>query len=184
MSKELLRPELFCKVNKIIVDEDLKISPEQALELSALYEATVAQLKTGQLITGKVVKAGSGGVVVDISYKSDGVIPRYEFTDHELQSLKPGDDIEVPTLNGKVRLKIPVGTQADKIFRLKGKGIPELNGYGRGDQLVKISLYTPEKIDKEEKKLIEKLADFETKHLHNVQKNHAKKKKGFFRQFV
>lgn len=95
-----------------------------------------------------------------------------------------GDDIEVPTLNGKVRLKIPVGTQADKIFRLKGKGIPELNGYGRGDQLVKISLYIPEKIDKEEKKLIEKLAEYETKHLQNVQKNYKKKKKGFFRQFV
>ena len=95
MAKELLRPELFCKVNKIIVDEDLKLAPEQIKELSALYEATVAQLKPGQLITGKIVKADSGGVVVDISYKSDGVIPRYEFSDHELKSFKPGDDIEV-----------------------------------------------------------------------------------------
>lgn len=95
-----------------------------------------------------------------------------------------GDDIEIPTLNGKVKLKVPSGTQADKIFRLKGKGILELNGYGRGDQLVKVSLITPDKISGKEKELVEKLAEFEAKHLQKVQKDYAKKKKGFFNQFI
>jgi molecular chaperone DnaJ len=95
-----------------------------------------------------------------------------------------GDDIEVPTLDGKVKLKIPSGTQADKIFRLKGKGIPELNGFGRGDELVKVSQYTPERISSEEKKLLEKLAEFEEKHLLKEGKDRSKKKKGFFSQFT
>jgi molecular chaperone DnaJ len=95
-----------------------------------------------------------------------------------------GDDIEVPTLDGKVKLKIPNGTQSGKIFRLKGKGIPELNGFKHGDQLVQVSLYTPEKISSDEKKLVEELAEFEKKHLQKSSKDRKKKKKGFFSQFV
>ena len=52
-------------------------------------------------------------------------------------------EVEVPTLEGKVKLKIPAGTQSGKILRLKGKGIVDLHGYGRGDQLVKIVVETP-----------------------------------------
>ncbi len=95
-----------------------------------------------------------------------------------------GSEIEVPTLNGKVKLKIPGRTQAGKIFRLKGKGIPELNGFGRGDLLVQVFLYTPDKLNSEEKKLIEKLAEFEKEHLKKYSRHKSKKKKGFFKQFV
>jgi molecular chaperone DnaJ len=64
-----------------------------------------------------------------------------------------GSEVEVPTLTGKVVLKIPAGTQAGKIFRLKGKGIQHLNHYGSGDELVRIRVETPEHLSKEEKEL-------------------------------
>ena len=59
-----------------------------------------------------------------------------------------GTEIEVPTLDGKVKLKIPAGTQSGKILRLKGKGIVDLHGYGRGDQLVKVIVETPRQPDR------------------------------------
>jgi molecular chaperone DnaJ len=69
-----------------------------------------------------------------------------------------GDQIEVPTLDGKVNIKVPAGTQSGKLFRLKGKGIPHLHGYGRGDELVIIVVWTPAKLSRDEKELFEKLA--------------------------
>jgi molecular chaperone DnaJ len=68
-----------------------------------------------------------------------------------------GDQTEVPTLDGKVSLKIPSGTQSGKIFRLKGKGIPHLHGYGSGDELVRIVVWTPTKLSREERELLERL---------------------------
>ncbi|MBI4372615.1 MAG: molecular chaperone DnaJ [Candidatus Omnitrophica bacterium] len=66
-----------------------------------------------------------------------------------------GTQIEVPTLDGKVRLKIPPGTQSGKVFRLKGKGVPDLRGYGTGDELVRINIEIPEHLSGEEKRLLE-----------------------------
>jgi molecular chaperone DnaJ len=63
----------------------------------------------------------------------------------------------VPTLSGKVLLKVPAGTPSHKIFRLKGKGIPRLNSYGRGDQLVRVVAWVPDKLSKREKELLEEL---------------------------
>ncbi len=54
-----------------------------------------------------------------------------------------GDEIEVPTLYGKVKLKIPVGTQTGTTFRLRGKGVPNVRGYGTGDQHVQVKVITP-----------------------------------------
>ncbi|PLX15058.1 MAG: molecular chaperone DnaJ [Salinivirgaceae bacterium] len=68
-----------------------------------------------------------------------------------------GTTAEVPTVEGKVKIKIESGTQSGKILRLRNKGIPQVNGYGRGDMLVQVNVWIPEKISKEEKKLIEKL---------------------------
>jgi molecular chaperone DnaJ len=65
----------------------------------------------------------------------------------------------VTTIDGKVNLKVPAGTQSEKIFRLKGKGLPELHGRSNGDQLVKVHVKTPEKISKAAKELLEKLAE-------------------------
>lgn len=69
-----------------------------------------------------------------------------------------GVSIEVPTLTGKVRLHIPEGTQSGKVFRLRGKGIPHLNGYGHGDQLVKVIVWTPTGLNEREKELFRELA--------------------------
>lgn len=70
-----------------------------------------------------------------------------------------GGDVEVPTLNGKVNIKIPAGTQPGKILRLRGKGLPELHGYGTGDLLINVSVYIPEHLNKEERDLMEKLRE-------------------------
>jgi molecular chaperone DnaJ len=70
-----------------------------------------------------------------------------------------GDTVEIPTLEGKVKIKIDAGTQPGKILRLRGKGIPEVNGYGKGDLLVNINVWVPKKLSKEEKKTIEKMAE-------------------------
>jgi molecular chaperone DnaJ len=74
-----------------------------------------------------------------------------------------GSNTMIPTLEGKVSLKIPPGTQSEKIFRLRGKGLPALHREERGDQLVKVHVKTPEKLSKEEKELFEKMAELETK---------------------
>ncbi|MFP4288718.1 MAG: molecular chaperone DnaJ [Bacteroidales bacterium] len=70
-----------------------------------------------------------------------------------------GCSIEVPTLEGKARIKIDPGTQSSKVLRLKGKGLPSVNAYGRGDLLVNINVWTPQNLSKEEKKTLEQLAD-------------------------
>ena len=64
---------------------------------------------------------------------------------------------EIPTIDGKVKVKIEAGTQPEKILRLGGKGIPDVNGYGKGDLLVKIHAWVPQKLTSEEKKQLEKL---------------------------
>ena len=68
-----------------------------------------------------------------------------------------GTNVEVPTVDGKVKLKIDAGTQGGKILRLRAKGIPELNTTHRGDQLIHINIWTPQKLSNEEKELLEKL---------------------------
>lgn len=66
-----------------------------------------------------------------------------------------GAQIEVPTIDGKVKIKIEPGTQSGKILRLKGKGIRDINGYNRGDQLIHVNVWTPKQLSKEEKQALE-----------------------------
>jgi len=68
-----------------------------------------------------------------------------------------GDKIDVPTLTGKARLSIPSGTQTGKVLRMRGKGLPHLQSKGRGDQLIRIVVWTPTKLSEEEKKLFSEL---------------------------
>ncbi len=70
-----------------------------------------------------------------------------------------GSPVEIPTLEGRVKVKIEAGTQPGKILRLRGKGLPEVNAYGRGDILVKINVWIPKDLSKEEKKTMEKLGE-------------------------
>ncbi|MBT3304175.1 molecular chaperone DnaJ [Candidatus Woesearchaeota archaeon] len=69
-----------------------------------------------------------------------------------------GGEVEVPTLTGEATLKIPAGTQSETVFKMKGKGIPHLNGYGTGSENVKVTVQVPKKLNKKQKKLLE---DFE-----------------------
>jgi molecular chaperone DnaJ len=70
-----------------------------------------------------------------------------------------GTSVDVPTIGGAARIKIPPGTQGGKIFRLKGKGFPILNSYGRGDQLVHVNVYVPKRLSAEERNVLEKLRE-------------------------
>ena len=70
-----------------------------------------------------------------------------------------GGEVEVPTIDGKARIKIAPGTHAGKVLRLRGKGLPDVNGYGRGDIMVVVDITIPDEITKEERQLIEKLAE-------------------------
>ena len=69
-----------------------------------------------------------------------------------------GDEIRVPSLDGKLDLKIPPGTQSGETFRLKGKGIPHINAKKRGDLLVKVHVTTPQRLDKNQRRLLQELA--------------------------
>ncbi len=86
-----------------------------------------------------------------------------------------GTNIEIPTVEGKARIKIPSGTQAGKVLRLRGKGLPDINAYGRGDLLININVWTPKSLNKEEKAILEKLAQSD-----NFKPNPTSKDKGFF----
>jgi molecular chaperone DnaJ len=68
-----------------------------------------------------------------------------------------GTSIEVPTIDGRAKIKIPNGTQSGKVFRLKGKGFPAVNSYEKGDQLVHVNVWTPQHLSQDEKTILEKL---------------------------
>lgn len=75
-----------------------------------------------------------------------------------------GTTVEVPTLNGNEKIKIPKGTQYGKIFRLKGKGFPHLRGFGKGDQIVQTLVEVPTDLSKKEEKLLKELAKLRGEH--------------------
>ncbi len=86
-----------------------------------------------------------------------------------------GTSVEIPTLDGKAKVKVDAGTQSGKVLRLKGKGLPHLNSYSKGDLLVNINVWTPQNLTSEEKKLLEKLRDSE-----NFKPRPGKNDKSFF----
>ncbi len=86
-----------------------------------------------------------------------------------------GNSVEVPTIDGKARIKIDPGTQPGKLLRLKGKGLPSINSYGKGDLIIHVNIFVPEKISKEEQSLIDKMKD-----LPGFKPGHDQKGKGFF----
>ena len=71
------------------------------------------------------------------------------------------ETVEIPTIEGKVKVKIEAGTQPGKILRLRGKGLPDVNGYGKGDLLAKVNVWIPKNLSKDEKKLVEKMKEAE-----------------------
>lgn len=88
-----------------------------------------------------------------------------------------GGSVEVPTVEGKVKVNVAPGTQPGKVLRLRGKGLPSVNRYGTGDLLINIGVYIPENLDKDEKAIMEKLLDSK-----NVKPNSAASR-DFFSRF-
>ena len=134
-----------------------------------------AGVATGNYITikgeGDVGPKGgaAGDIFVFIEERKDNIFERHG--DDILYTLPIsipqavlGDEVEIPTLTGKARLHIDAGIQSGKILRMRGKGIPHLNGHGKGDQLVKIIVWIPSKLNKEAKGLIEKLGKYKEVH--------------------
>lgn len=117
-------------------------------------------------MSGKGNAAPRGGVPGDLiilieeipheTLKRDGTNVIYDlyvnFVDAAL-----GTSVEIPTIDGKAKIKIESGTQGGKILRLKGKGVPEVNSYHKGDQLVYVNVWTPKALSSEEKELLERL---------------------------
>ncbi len=86
-----------------------------------------------------------------------------------------GSSVEVPTIDGKVKIKIEPGTQSGKILRLRGKGIKDIDGYGKGDQLIHVNVWTPKQLSKEEKDMLESFRDSK-----NFEPDPTSNEKGFF----
>ena len=86
-----------------------------------------------------------------------------------------GTQVEVPTIDGRAKIKIPPGTQSGKIFRLKGKGFPAVNSYEKGDQLIHVNIWTPQNVTTEEKAMLDKLS-----HSPNFKPNPDKNERSFF----
>jgi len=82
---------------------------------------------------------------------------------------------DVPTIGGKVRIKLDAGVQSGKILRLRGKGLPSLEGYRTGDILIHVNVWTPQKLNDEQKKMFEKM-----KNDKELQPNPSKSQKSFF----
>ncbi|MCB0401854.1 MAG: molecular chaperone DnaJ [Flavobacteriales bacterium] len=136
-------------------------------------------------VTGKGNAGPKGGIPGDLivlieeiphdTIKRDGVNLLYDlylnFVDAAL-----GTECEIQTITGKVKIKIEPGTQSGKVLRLKGKGLPNIQGYGgKGDFLIYVNVWTPQKLSKEEKATLEKLRGSE-----NFKPNPTSKDKGFF----
>jgi molecular chaperone DnaJ len=119
-----------------------------------------------------------GDILVLIHEKQDDLFERHgndivvEYPVSVSQAVL-GDEILVPTLSGKVKMKIPAGTQSGRLFRLKGQGIQGLNTYSKGDEIVRITVVIPTKLSKEENDLFTQLKEFDSK-------RDLKPGKGFF----
>jgi molecular chaperone DnaJ len=117
---------------------------------------------------GEAGKSGgpAGDLYVQVLVKPHEI---FERQDHEILSIIPvhystvvlGAEIEVPTVDGMVSMKIPAGTQSGKLFRLRGKGVPILGTNQRGDHHVQISVHVPKKISQRHRELLEELKELD-----------------------
>jgi molecular chaperone DnaJ len=135
-------------------------------------------------MTGKGNAPARGGVpgnlLVVIEEKADDLFKREENNIHynlyiSFIDAAVGGEATVPTIEEKVKVKIPAGTQSGKVLRLRGKGIRDINGYGKGDQLIHVHVWTPQQLTKEEHEM---LASF--RGAPNFEPNPSKKERSFF----
>ena len=102
-----------------------------------------------------------------------GTGPRREEAPITFAQAVLGAELEIPTIDGKVKYDLPEGTQSGSTFRLKGKGIPSINGRGRGDQYVTVYIETPRNLTKEQKEALRKFAE-------TMGDENYEERKGFF----
>jgi len=126
---------------------------------------------------GEFGKAGYGDLFVELFVQPDDLFERQGddiFLELPISFSQAalGDEIDIPTIRGKVKMKIPSATQSGTIMRLKNEGVDNVNGYGTGDQHVRIQIVTPKKVNKTQKDLFKRLA--------KENKEKLKIKKGFF----
>lgn len=150
-----------------------------------------AGVDTGQRLklTGEGEAGERGGPPGDL-YVVINILPHAFFTRDEFDVICEvpvtfaqaalGDEIDVPTLEGKVKLKVPPGTQSHKILRLKGKGLARLGSYGRGDQLVKVIVEVPTKLTSEQKELLRKFGESGIATSHPMHQSFFEKVKNIF----
>jgi molecular chaperone DnaJ len=124
----------------------------------------------------------AGDLIVSIEEEIDELLIREgQHLHYELYISFPdaalGTTVEIPSINGKVRMKIDSGTQGGKTLRLKGKGLPSVEGYGMGDLLVHVSVWTPKSLTSKEKSALNKLGESD-----NFKPNPGKSDKGFFQR--
>jgi molecular chaperone DnaJ len=151
------------------IEIDIPAGVEEGMQLSVAGKGNVGQ------------RGGAAGdLLISIAEK------KHEFLERDGQNVvfdlylnfadaALGTSVEVPTINGKVKIKVPAGTQSGKIFRLKGKGLPSVQSYGRGDQLIHVNVWTPKKLTDEEKSLLEKMRE-----MTNFKPTPGKSDKSFF----
>lgn len=133
---------------------------------------------------GEAGSAGRGDLYVNIEVRPHSVFQRHNndiVTEITVSLSKAilGSEVEVPTLNTNVMMKIPSGTQSGKIFRLKEKGIPDVHGRGTGDELVRVNVEIPSRLSPEQRRLIEEFARVSGEDPNNKESFADKIKKAF-----
>ncbi len=137
------------KEESVSVDIPAGIHDGQALSLSGRGAAGELGGPSGDLIIAVHVRPHDG-----FRRQGDDILSKLEVS---FAQAALGESVPVATVEGEVRMKIPAGTQPGEVFRLKGKGIPHMGRYGRGDHLVTVSVKVPKRLSSEEKRLIEAL---------------------------
>ena len=133
---------------------------------------------------GETGAVGKGDLYVVIEVKPHSVFERHEndlLTEINISLVKAilGAEIDIPALNGHVKMKIPPGTQSGRIFRLKGKGIPDLHGRVSGDELIKVNVEIPAHLNSEQRRLIEEFARLSGEEVNDKESFTDKIKKAF-----
>ncbi len=138
------------KQKRIVVTIPAGIDDGQAVSLRGQGNAGKNGGPAGDLIVGVRIKPHS-------VFKRDGTAVLYEHPISFYQAAM-GAELEIPTIDGKVKYNLPAGTQTGTTFRLRGKGIPELRGHGRGDQYVTVTVKTPASLSSEQKRALRQFA--------------------------
>ena len=159
---------------KIITDKCNSCSGEGRIRGEEIVEVKIpAGVSEGQYLTvrgkgnaGKGQGAPSGDLLVVIREEDHKFFHRddediYYDLKLSISEATLGTEITVPLIIGKIKVKIPAGTQPGKKLLIKGKGIPLVNGYGTGDMIIRINIWIPTKISKDSKKIFEKLNSIE-----------------------